>query len=249
MILKGNKQKHITMKTTRFYTLFALLMMAAMGFSQNENLPTETETHIFWQPDRKLCPEDFQCDPREIPSGALQECDSMDYCVVGAFGLFKIVDVTKGRYKPGRYHEKAYMAPAFQKTKSWMLKPDTLGIEIQQLLFDMNELHARSIRYKLDHFLDSTDMKNTDNPYTMFFYTFYEQDTEFFNKLQYKFFHDVVYKEGDWNLERWREFIDTGLEQFKEYATTPEDCYRFVIDKPIEKKMVPAKYVMPSMAR
>ena len=126
------------------------------------------------------------------------------------------------------------------------MKPDSLGIEIQQTLFDIDELHARSIRYKLQQFLDSTDFKNTDNPYTMFFTTFLEQDERYFAEMKYVYLHDVIYKNGDWDYNRWKEFINTGLEEFKDYATTPEDCYRFVKDKPIEKKMVPAKRLMSS---
>ncbi len=227
--------------------LIVLAYATIMGFSQNENYPTETETHIFWQPDRKLNSADFQRDPQDVPLGSIKECDSLGYCVVGAYGLFHVVDVTKGRYKPGRYHEKLYMAPAFQKTLSSILKPDSLGIEIQQTLFDIDELHARSIRYRLQQFLDSTDFKNTDNPYTMFFTSFLEQDEQYFNEMKYVYLHDVIYKNGEWDYERWRDFVNAGLEEFKDYATTPEDCYRFVKDKPIEKKMVPAKRLMQNL--
>jgi len=37
-----------------------------------------------------------------------------------------------------------------------------------------------------------------------------------------------------------------GLTNYKDYATTPEEVQRIVFDKPLDKKLKLAKYLMPS---
>ncbi len=225
--------------------LLAIFSMT-MGFSQSKKYPTETDTHIFWQPERKLTIQDFQCNAENNPT-AVKECDSLGYCVVGAFGLFHVIDASK-KYKPGRYREILYMAPAFQKTESWNLgtESDTLGVQLQQLLYDLYELCARYIRYDIDHVADSIFGK-VDNPYTTWFNTVYEDREENFAYMQYICTCDLVKKNSGRGYEEWRSFVDEQLEKMKDYATTPKDCYRFIANKPIEKKMVMAKYVTPNL--
>ena len=229
--------------------LFFILIINITGYSQNKDYQTETKTHIFWQPDRKLTTADFQRDVRDVSLSSIKECGDYGYCVVGAYGLFYAVDVTKGKYKPGQYHEKLYIAPAFEKPQSVIIKPDSLGLEIQQTLFDIDELCARTIRYKLDHFYerfnDSTIIENPDNPYTMWFATIKDECEQYYGKMKWAYLNEVVIKKGDY--EHWKNTVDTTLDYLKEYATTPEDCYRFVKNKPIEKKMVKAKYLAPSL--
>ena len=224
--------------------LFAALFMVLVGYSQKK-YPTETETHIFWQPNRKLTAEDFQRDPMTASQESIEECDSLNYCVVGGFGLFRAIDISKGKYNPGRYHEILYMAPAFEKPLSCILKPDSLGIEIQQILFDIEELKARTIRYRMDHLSEIFGIEPIDNPYTMFFSTIFDECDDFYGYLKAKFLHDVVYHEGE-SFEEWRSTVDQYLEQLKDYATTAEDCYRFVKGKPLKKNMVEPKYLAPS---
>ncbi len=228
-----------------FYAVFAVVI----GFSQNGSYPTETKRHIFWQPDRKLTPADFQRDVKDVSKASITECDNYGYCVVGAYGLFYAIDVTKGKYKPGNYREKLYIAPAFEKPQSVILKLDSLGLEIQQTLFDIDELCARTIRYKLDHyyerFNDSTIMENPDNIYTMFFATIKDECEQYFGKMKWTYLKEVVIEKGDY--DKWKNTVNTTLDYLKDYATTPEDCYRFVKNKPIEKRMVKAKYLAPSL--
>ena len=235
------------MKKTIF--LFAALLVVAIGFSQNDSYPTETKTHIFWQSDRKLTPADFQRDVRDVPISSIKECGDYGYCVVGAYGLFYAVDVTKGKYKSGSYREKLYIAPAFEKPQSVILKPDSLGLAIQQTLFDIDELCARTIRFKLDHvyerFNDTTITENPDNAYTMWFNTIKDECEQYYGDMKWAYLNEVVIKKGDY--EHWKNTVDTTLDYLKDYATTPEDCYRFVKNKPIEKKMVKAKYLAPSL--
>ena len=229
--------------------LTTMLFIGLIGYSQNNDYPTETKTHIFWQPNRKLTIADFQRDVKDAPKSSIEECDNYGYCVVGAYGLYHVIDVTKGKYKPGEYQEKLYIAPAFEKPQSVIIKPDSLGLEIQQTLFDIDELCARTIRYKLDHFYerfnDSTIIENPDNLYTMWFATIKDECEQYYGDMKWAYLNEVVIKKGDY--EHWKNTVDTTLDYLKEYATTPEDCYRFVKNKPIEKKMVKAKYLAPSL--
>jgi hypothetical protein len=47
----------------------------------------------------------------------------------------------------------------------------------------------------------------------------------------------------------WRKTINEMLEKTKDYATKPEDCYRFVLGKPIEKGYKQAETIMGDLRR
>jgi hypothetical protein len=130
-----------------------------------------------------------------------------------------------------------------------MFKEDSLGIEIQQVVFDIEELKARTIRYKIDHFYERFDMQKPDNPNVMIFNTIYDECEEYYGKMKKQFLLAVVFGDRESEFQYRRKTVDEelNLEILKGYETTPEDCYRFVIDKPIEKKMVEAEYLAPSV--
>jgi hypothetical protein len=46
---------------------------------------------------------------------------------------------------------------------------------------------------------------------------------------------------------KWRELIDKWLEETQKYATTPEECYRLMSGKPIEKGYRKAKKLIGPM--
>jgi len=146
----------------RLSLLTLKLLIAATVVAQS--LPTETATHVFWQPDRKLTFEDFQGDGSAYPDGR-KNCEEFNLCTEPFLGTWSVVDVpVRKLQRRGILAEKVYFAPAFEKGTSFMLnKNDTMGLKYAQLLFDLHELSARKSRQELQEYQDksggSTGMK------------------------------------------------------------------------------------------
>ena len=153
--------------------LLILCLFAASIQAQKEQVyQNESKTHIGWQPDRRLTKEDYQGDFNNDPRHQ-KYCDKVGLCVNAATGVFYRVDARKGRYKPGKYYEKLYVSPLFQKNIScYSSTADSLDFAKQQLVFDIDELTARYMKYQFHHFLDSFNL-HCDNECTFFFLSFY----------------------------------------------------------------------------
>jgi hypothetical protein len=61
-----------------------------------------------------------------------------------------------------------------------------------------------------------------------------------------RYSHDVYLVNREGAYDEWRQKIDQLLDSYKEYATTPEEVQRVLFDKPLDKKLKLAKYLMPS---
>ena len=205
----------------------------------------ESETHIGWQADRPLTNADYQGNFNENPK--LQKyCDEIGLCVIAATGVFFRIDARKGKYKPGKYYERLYVSPLFQKNiSSYSSTADSLDFAKQQLVFDIDELTARYMKYQFHHFLDSLDL-HCDNECTYFFLGFYEEAMAIRDSVMFRYTYDVYNFNREGAYEEWRQNIDRLLDMYKDYATTPEEVQRILFDKPLDKKLELAKRLMPS---
>ena len=61
-----------------------------------------------------------------------------------------------------------------------------------------------------------------------------------------RYSHDVYFVNREGAYDEWRQRVDQLLDTYKDYATTPEEVQRIVFDKPLDKKLKLAKYLMPS---
>ena len=131
------------------YLYFALAVLYACSPAlAQDDYPTETDLYVFWQPDRPLTPADFQkSDSLSDRQKRISDAHAL-YCV-GCFGLWTQADAPKGKWTRKRT-EVVYIAPAFEKKSSFILHGDTAGIVHEQLLFDLQEVGARLLRYKLE---------------------------------------------------------------------------------------------------
>jgi len=50
--------------------------------------------------------------------------------------------------------------------------------------------------------------------------------------MTYSFTISVLVEKND-SLARWRAMVDDCLEKYADYATRPEDCARFILNKPL----------------
>jgi hypothetical protein len=228
------------MKRVVFFFLIISLVTIDI-FSQND-FQTENESHIFWQKDRILTQDDFKgSDPRDPK--LISYCDTMGMCSMAYVGLFSVLDVPKKRSQYGKLMEIVYFAPAFDKSNSYIIGEDTLGFLAQKLVFDIKEITARKARIELQSLRDS--MQNAFGVYWNFYKSAEASAIDFEHVMMQNFIQDV-FVNGEVNphgLNKWEEIVEDFLERTDEYATKPEECYRFVINKPFVKGYKMAKMV------
>ena len=226
--------------------LLTLCLFANSVQAQKELVyQNESKTHIGWQADRRLTKDDYQGDFSKDPRQQFY-CDKVGLCVNAATGVFYRIDVRKGRYKPGEYYEKLYVAPLFQKNIScYSPTADSMDFAKQQLVFDIDELTARYMKYQFHHFLDTFNL-HCDNECTFFFMSFYEEAMAFHDTVISRYTNDVYLANREGAFDEWRQRVDQLLDSYKDFATTPEEVQRILFDKPLDKKLKLAKHLMPS---
>lgn len=216
------------------------------AFGQEPELKTESETHIFWQPDRKLNSNDFQ---GTAPLSEIKYCEEKGACVAPCHGLFIKVDIPKN-YRKNKL-EKVYYAPAFEKSCSYIMG-DNKDVKDGQIQFDMLELSSRIARKLLRDYHDfmviSSDSSNIEilkqNPDTILItgvgtsLAWHVRDSAwtFYDEMRISYTRGMYFNDKKDNYDDWRNLVDDLLEQYKMYATRPEDCYRMIMKKPIVKK-------------
>ena len=214
-----------------------ILYVIAIKLNAQTVYLTENEKDIYWQPNTQIDFSDYQSPTNE---DCIKYEEKYGMTMSANIGLRGIVDVPKKR---GRY-DKSYIAPVFCKNCSCILSEDSLGLKVDQLLFNIAEFCARNARKEL--FELQTEM-NVDNINTMFFTTVKNKWDERMWSLFGTIIREVFVEKKDSAYISWRQTIDDVLQQTEDFATQPKDCYRFVINKPIEKGYKMAKFIMGDM--
>jgi len=221
-------------------TLFIFIFLSQFNLTigQEQSLITESETHIYWQPYRRLSLNDFQGEPKPAD---VKYCQEKGYCAVPCVGIFVEVDIPRN-YRKNKL-EKVYFAPAFQKSCSYLIN-DTKDIRDAQLLFDIVELSTRIGRKLLRDYHDY--MAITED--SMNFYLIKEHpDTNlitgvgtslawhardsawnFYQEMSSSYIRNIYILTEKEGYEEWRILVDNLLEKYKIYATKPEECYRMI---------------------
>jgi len=231
------------MLTKRALFIILLLIGFIINSTGQEKYLTESSTHIFWQPERQLTKSDFQGNGTDNPK-CLKYCENHDLCTSAFVGLFAVLDIPKKKGKRGKLIEKAYFAPAFEKHTSYILNNDTAGIKKQEVVFDIYELSARFARKQLNHFQDSIPGYGIT---TIMFKTVQSRANEMQTSLIDNYSQDLYINKRKGAYKEWREKINELLYDSREFATTPEDCYRFIINEPIESDYVKAKKIVGNL--
>lgn len=223
----------------RFFLLTVFLIGTSLLFGQA--IPkTDSETHIFWQFDKELKATDFRADVTKIPR-AEKYCDTIGLCTVASIGVFAVMDVPKKKKLRGKLREKIYIAPAFEYGTSYRVKNDSLGIEKQQIVFDICELSARWMRKELAEMVNKMDAYGT---LALWFKTLESDAKKTRDTMIDDFTKDVFLFRRKGAYKEWKENIEKELQALEQFATKPEDCYRFVTEKPLDENYEMAENII-----
>lgn len=222
------------MKSLKHYYkyLFAIILsfLLSSSFAQNA---IENDTFKYWQPNTKVTQQDFK---------AVSTSDfthmNQKYClnVYSYFGIHSILDVPKKKKERGQKLEKIYIAPYMNKYLSVSKSTDSSDIAKEQVLFDITELFARKARKKLKTILD--DSKHAYGIYWSIYSSIISDMCMSKNKVSLLYLKEVIYLKTEGAYEKWRKDLDQLLDELKEFATTPEDCRRFMKDKPLSEDYI-----------
>ena len=223
--------------------LLVLTVNINVSKAQSEQILTESQTHIFWQPDRILTEKDFQGDGTKNPK-FVKYCDEFDLCVMASTGVFAVLDIPKKKRKRGELIEKAYFAPAFEKSSSFILRLDSTGIAKQKVVFDIYEISARFARQQLKKLHDTVGAYGI---ISIMFKSVEARAIEMRKSLVDSYTKDAYIDKKPGAYEKWRTRVDKLLADSEEYSTKPEDCYRFVKNAPIDENYEMAKTVVGNL--
>lgn len=217
--------------------IFIALCIISTNLNAQTGYVTESENKIYWQPDAKIEFSDYQSPTNDV---CIKYNEKYGTLMSSSIGLSGIVDIPKKRKK----NDKFYIAPAFCKNCSCILTEDSLSLLVDRLLFDFAEICARGARRSL---LDINKKMNADNTYTMFFTTIKNEWDEQMQGVFGTITRDILIEKIDTAFNSWRQLADELLLETEIYATKPEDCYRFILGKPIEKGYKQAETIMGDM--
>jgi hypothetical protein len=222
----------------------ALLFLTMLIFncSKAQSDSSETDTHIFWTHDRELSMEDFQ--QEDPPDKYSLFCDSINLCWGAATGFYSALDVPKRRRDKKTKYEEVYFAAAFDKTLSYRMNDDTLQFELQKLMFDLQELVVRLARRDLQALYDSMPAIGTKS---IWFNTVKARAEKFHKSKVAEFTYEIYILNLEGAYDKWKKYIEDGLEETKEYQSTFRDTYRFVKGRPIKPKYEEAKRVLGNL--
>lgn len=196
--------------------------------------------HIFWQEEVELKVEDFQNNGLDIPN-AIKYCDTIGLCTVGAFGTFAVLDIPKKKKQRGKLLEQLYIVPAFEPSKSYRVKEDSLGAEKQQVVFDIYELSARWMRRELSKLQETTGTYGT---LSIWFKTVENDAAQITREMVDGFTYEVFIDPQPDAIRTWKEHIDEMLLETQEFATSTDDVLRFTRGQPILENYEMAQQLM-----
>lgn len=224
----------------RLFTITMLCLIEAVSFGQT-NYPTQDSVHIFWQPDVKLTSKDYQGQPT---NNVEELMNKYNFSASASVGIWSILDIPKKKKDRLKKFEKVYFAPAFEKTTSFTKSDDSLQIVMQNLYFDICEVWARWARKELKSYQDT--MKATGT-LSIFYMTVKQKMNDNRLTMYRMYFKDVFIDKKEGAFAKWRQEIDKELADLNQWATAPEECYRLMLQRPIDDEYIQAPKVVGTL--
>jgi hypothetical protein len=223
------------MKNLSLLSLQFLINLATFG---QQIYPTRDSVHIFWQPGLIIKISDYKGDTVKEYMPFMRKYNIL---TCSSVGIWSVVDIPKKKSERGKKLEKAYFAPAFDRTNSFLIRPDSLEIEKENLIFDICEVWARWARKQLFAYQDSIKGYGA----ILIMYSTVEQNMNKDRKaMSNDYIKDVFIDKKEGSYEKWRASINDILENSKTWATKPEECFRLMTKKPIDDSYIKAYYIL-----
>jgi len=225
-------------KKMRKTIIILILSVGFINLNAQANHSTENEYFVFWQPNTKINFSHFQA---ESDTSCIFSVAGHNFQMSATIRLESVVDIPKRRRDRRRKFDRLYLAPVFCKHCSCILSEDSLELKAFQLLFDIAEVSARGIRRDLSEFREKA---NAVNLYSMWFTTVRTSWENTMRGIWASIFRDVFIEPKEDAYKQWRETVNEFLKQSETHATRPEEIYRFIRGKPVERGYQVAPTIM-----
>lgn len=223
-----------------------LFLLILLGFLTKDliaqiDYKTESDSFLYWQPEVKIKYLDYKGD---TTSAGMDLCRKYKIHNLGEVHIQYVLDIPIKERKRGKFLEKAYIAPVFCKHCSFSIKQDSIEMLQDQVYFDIAEYCSRIARIQLDTF---RVILPGYGAYVLNFATI----TNDMDNMMHEMFGSYTYQlyNEDSAYIKWRLLLDKGLARTQKYATKPEECYRLLINSPIDKDYMRAEYITPPRKR
>lgn len=228
--------------------VFVLFAFCDITFAQQQG-KQKNDSFVFWQPGIKITADMFQGEYNEEIANKFKKDNRTAYCCTSRRS---ILDIPKKK-KDYKTDEKAYFCPILDKSKSFFFNDiDTTEIKYAQFIFDLTELSARYARIFLanqQHEMDSISGNHSTGVVAIFYTTAKNVSEEHFYRTYYLFLNEVVLPRDSTKYTKCRNTLDSLLDETKEFATTNEDCQRFMTNAPLSKKLKTATYTIGDLRK
>jgi hypothetical protein len=213
----------------QFIKILILLLFGIINVkAQNDRI--ESDRFLYWQFDTKISYIDFK-----------QPVDSIGIKLCGEFGtkslsnvqIHSILDYPKKTRKIKTLKEKIYFAPSFCKNCSMILEKDSNELKMAQMYFDIAEYCCRRARQNIKQ-LDSLNYGNgfAATAFPGIVNNMYKMMGEMFGA----FGRQVKIDKVPGAYDKWRIDCDKLLIETIDFATTKEECMRFINKKPYSEE-------------
>lgn len=220
---------------------FLFLITFATSVHAQTNFVTRDSAHIFWQPGISLTAPDFKGDS----AGKYKELyRKPDVKAMAHIGIWSILDVPKKKKDKGKKLEKVYIAPAFDIKASFILAGDPAQIGKQQIYFDIAEIWARWARQQFKSYQET--IPGYGIVFSMYSTVIRDMKAQQ-SKMNDDYTNEVFIDKTPDSFAKWRKIIYDKLEETKAWATTPQECFRFITDKPIDEDYEQSPTVMSAI--
>jgi hypothetical protein len=223
--------------------VFFMFGFIAIDLSAQMNYITENDSFLYWQPGVKLQYEDYLGD---TSTSGMELCRKYNIHNIGEVHIESVLDVPINEKKRGKLLEKVYIAPVICKHCSFSIKQDSIEMLHDQIYFDIAEYCSRIARMRLDSLREFMPGYGT---YWLKFSTVTAEMDELMHGMFGSYTYQVLAQKDSLAYNNWRVSIDKGLLKTKEFATKPEECYRLLIYKPIDKEYERSEFIGPPLKK
>jgi hypothetical protein len=210
------------------YLLLAIILVVFYSGGLTAQNTLENDEYKYWQPGIKMVPQDFKADTSKAFNNLNRKYGIQAYALCN---LESILDVPKKKRERGIKLEKVYLAPCILKYQSVSITTDSFEMAKQQMLLDITELFARKARYEFKNLQDS--LGHSYGVYWSLYSTVMGDICTQKNEMIDAYIQEVILNNREGAYELRRKQVDKWLNELNDYATKPEDCMRFLNQKPL----------------
>jgi hypothetical protein len=207
-------------------TLITFLSFLMVGYSKGQDNRIKSDDCIYWQPDVYVEFADFQ---QHADSSFYQKCKELWVNSLATVEIHVVMDEPVRNRGFQIKKEKVYLAPVFCIKQSCRINDMEQELEFARVQLDIAEWCARQTRKRikeLENIKSARGLVKDSLPNMV------DEMYQSFSNLNGAFMEQVIVKKKEGAFDRWRKKCDQLLKETNRFATTADECNRFINEAP-----------------